>query len=68
MRFVLFTLLCFCLCLLDSIARGDDWPEWMGPDRASEWREEGILKTQPRSIGPLTSARPPTRKILQPEM
>src|SRR5207247_992677 len=28
-------------------ARGDDWPQWMGPKRDNVWREEGILDTFP---------------------
>ena len=49
MRFVLFNLVYFCLhlFLFESVAPGDDWPEWMGPQRASEWREDGILETFP---------------------
>lgn len=23
--------------------RADDWPQWLGPDRASEWREAGVV-------------------------
>ena len=49
MRFILFNLVYFCLhlFLFESVAPGDDWPEWMGPQRASEWREDGILETFP---------------------
>src|SRR5436309_4883582 len=29
-------------------ARGDDWPQWMGPKRDNVWRETGILSTFPK--------------------
>ena len=40
------------LCLLAmtlpfSPARGEDWPQWLGPRRDGVWRETGILKTLP---------------------
>jgi outer membrane protein assembly factor BamB len=28
-------------------ARGDDWPQWMGPGRDGVWREMGIVKSLP---------------------
>jgi outer membrane protein assembly factor BamB len=28
---------------LTVTARGDDWPQWMGPRRDNVWREEGIV-------------------------
>jgi outer membrane protein assembly factor BamB len=28
-------------------ARGDDWPQWLGPRRDGVWREEGILERFP---------------------
>jgi outer membrane protein assembly factor BamB len=33
--------------LLASAARGDDWPQWLGPRRDSVWRETGILDKFP---------------------
>ncbi len=33
--------------LLASRARGDDWPQWMGPQRDGVWREKGILDKFP---------------------
>lgn len=27
----------------------DDWPQWLGPQRDGEWREQGILKSIPAS-------------------
>ena len=26
-----------------AAARGDDWPQWLGPNRDSQWRETGII-------------------------
>lgn len=33
--------------LISHIARADDWPQWMGPQRDSEWRETGIVQKFP---------------------
>src|SRR5204863_7935483 len=30
-----------------AAARGDDWPQWMGPQRDDVWRETGILEKFP---------------------
>ncbi len=30
-------------------ARGDDWPQWRGPNRDGVWRETGILESIPAS-------------------
>lgn len=30
-----------------SVARGDDWPQWMGPGRDNVWRESGVVETLP---------------------
>lgn len=30
-----------------SPAPADDWPQWLGPDRASVWREKGIVESFP---------------------
>jgi outer membrane protein assembly factor BamB len=39
----------FCLLLVfASPVRGDDWPQWMGTQRDSVWRERGIVKTFPK--------------------
>jgi outer membrane protein assembly factor BamB len=35
------------LALLAVSARGDDWPQWLGPKRDGVWRETGILKKFP---------------------
>jgi outer membrane protein assembly factor BamB len=39
-------------------ALADNWPQWLGPDRDSVWRETGILKTLPKD-GPLVKWRVP---------
>ncbi len=33
--------------LLAFEARGDDWPQWLGPQRDAVWRETGILQKFP---------------------
>ena len=30
------------------VARGDDWPQWLGPKRDGVWREEGLLQAFPK--------------------
>ena len=45
MRFAFFILLVFCT--FSSLTSADDWPQWLGPDRASEWREKGIVEAFP---------------------
>ena len=38
----------FVACLLAvAAARGDDWPQWMGPQRDAVWRESGVARTIP---------------------
>src|ERR1700722_10783566 len=32
---------------LPTGGRADDWPQWLGPQRAGIWREKGILDTFP---------------------
>src|SRR5207248_11763507 len=44
-RRILLPLVAFLLPL--SLARGDDWPQWMGPQRDDVWRETGILDKFP---------------------
>jgi outer membrane protein assembly factor BamB len=36
------------LCLAVSLARADDWPQWLGPQRDGVWREKGILDKFPK--------------------
>jgi len=33
--------------LIAPSARGDDWPQWMGPNRDGVWREKGIVAAIP---------------------
>ena len=33
--------------LVTAPARADDWPQWMGPGRDNEWREDGLLDRFP---------------------
>jgi len=35
--------LVFVLTVAPLAARGDDWPQWMGPKRDNVWREDGII-------------------------
>ena len=35
--------LCLAMLLLVVSVRADDWPQWLGPQRDSVWREEGIV-------------------------
>ncbi|MCI0354115.1 MAG: PQQ-binding-like beta-propeller repeat protein, partial [Acidobacteria bacterium] len=46
------------LVLATMPARGDDWPQWLGPQRDGVWRESGILKTFPKD-GPQVRWRTP---------
>jgi outer membrane protein assembly factor BamB len=39
-------------------ARGDDWPQWMGPKRDGVWREDGVLDKFPAG-GPKERWRKP---------
>lgn len=36
------------LSAIATAASADDWPQWMGPQRDSEWRETGIHKRFPK--------------------
>jgi outer membrane protein assembly factor BamB len=42
---------CFALLtvilVIGTAARGDDWPQWMGPRRDDVWRESGIIDKFP---------------------
>ena len=44
--FLLFLSAVSCVALVGSLAaaRGDDWPQWMGPARDGVWRETGIVE------------------------
>lgn len=39
-------------------AQGEDWPQWLGAERASVWREQGVVETFP-SGGPQVVWRAP---------
>jgi len=39
--------LTFFLSVPTLAARGDDWPQWMGPARDGVWRETGLVKSIP---------------------
>ena len=41
------TLLLALLTSCVPAARGDDWPQWMGPARDGVWRETGLVKSIP---------------------
>ena len=34
-------------CLIGETTRADDWPQWLGPQRDSVWRESGIMDVFP---------------------
>src|SRR5687768_4326409 len=40
------------------LARADDWPQWLGPQRDGVWREQGILTDFPKD-GPQVRWRVP---------
>ena len=47
-----FSLKICLLALLVSVfhfSQAADWPQWMGPDRASIWQEDGIVESFPES-------------------
>jgi outer membrane protein assembly factor BamB len=35
------------ILVLQSVSLADDWPQWLGPNRDSVWREKGIVKSFP---------------------
>lgn len=44
--------------LVAAVARADDWPQWLGPQRDGVWREKGILDKFPAG-GPQVRWRAP---------
>jgi outer membrane protein assembly factor BamB len=38
---------CLILLCVTCGSRGDDWPQWLGPERDAVWRETSILETFP---------------------
>jgi outer membrane protein assembly factor BamB len=41
------------LSLFGDAARGDDWPQWLGPQRDGVWRETGIVEKFPEGGPPV---------------
>ena len=41
-----------------SVSVADDWPQWLGPERDTVWRETGILETFPEGGPPLRWSQP----------
>ena len=41
LRRLLFVVMCCSVC---GAAVADDWPQWLGPERDSQWRESGIVE------------------------
>lgn len=56
--FGLLGVLLTCLFVAPGASRGDDWPQWLGPQRDGVWREDGILETFPAG-GPKVRWRAP---------
>ena len=42
-----------CALIAGATARADDWPQWLGPNRDSVWRESGILEKFPTNGPPV---------------
>src|SRR5882672_2497240 len=40
------------------VLRGDDWPQWGGPQRDLVWREKGIVRTLPSGLLPRVWSTP----------
>ncbi|MFO0945257.1 MAG: PQQ-binding-like beta-propeller repeat protein [Planctomycetota bacterium] len=38
------------LLVCSSAVRGEDWPQWRGPQRDGVWRESGIVKSLPKEL------------------
>ena len=51
-------LLCAVWVLASPVLRGDDWPQWLGPQRDGVWRETGVLRKFPAK-GPTVRWRIP---------
>lgn len=52
--------LCSLCGLMPGSLAADDWPQWLGPERDSVWRESGIVERFPES-GPVVKWRAPIR-------
>lgn len=44
MTYTVRLLLVVTCCGACGVAVADDWPQWLGPDRDSQWRESGIVE------------------------
>ena len=44
-RWITKTLAALICCAVCAAACGDDWPQWLGPQRDSVWRETGIIQS-----------------------
>jgi outer membrane protein assembly factor BamB len=47
-RIASFALLALAFVRPAGTARGDDWPQWMGPNRDGVWAETGVLERFPK--------------------
>ncbi len=45
-------------CVIISPSRGDDWPQWGGPQRDCAWRETGIVRELPKGLLPRVWSTP----------
>ena len=45
--------LCLALGLVTTPLRADDWPQWLGPNRDSIWRDTGIVEKFPAEGPPV---------------
>jgi len=43
----LFLMPVLSLFVLPNVSPADDWPQWMGPQRDSVYREEGVIDRVP---------------------
>jgi len=50
--------LCVILVVFPSVSVAADWPQWLGPERDTVWRETGILETFPEGGPPLRWSQP----------
>ena len=55
-RFFLALLICG---LAASLARADDWPQWLGPNRDGVWRETGVVEKFPPGGPKVRAGRTP---------
>ena len=50
--------LCVMLVGVPSVSVAADWPQWLGPERETVWRETGILEPCPEGGPPLRWSQP----------